>query len=304
MNGLEIWCLFMCSKAENTAHLTFFLVFNIILNVIMSLTATLGNGMILLAILRTHNLRTPSYFLITSLAFTDLLVGLVYHPFQVVQSTFYLQNKFSEICKRWEFLSVGFFLSGVAFSLIACISIDRYLALTLKHRYKVVVTKKRVYILIAILWSLGFAGASLVTMLQVFWFHGNEANILLLSAGMICLITTCIFYIMSFRTLRLHTAQVNAEQPNSLQPNLNVVQYKKSLKTMLFTFVAFLLSLVPLECFVLSEIFRLLGKETFVFFTMSLTLMGLNSSVNPIIYFIRFTDIRNACRQMLGKLTN
>lgn len=289
--------------SKNTAHLTIFLVFISILNVILSLTATLGNGIVLVAILRTQNLRTPSYLLIASLASTDLLVGLVYHPFQAVQCTFYLQNKVAEICGKFmEFMVILYFICAVAFLTIACISIDRYLALRLKHRYRVVVTKKRVYVLIAISWSVAFAGAPLVTVLHVFLLQYELANILVMSAGAICLTTTCTFYIMSFRTLRLYTAQIHAQQPNSLQPNFNVVQYKKSLKTMLFTFVAFLLSLVPPMCFVLAAVLFNLGTGIFFFYSMSATLVAVNSSVNPIIYFIRFKDIRNACKQMLWKV--
>ena len=50
----------------------------IFFNVVLVISATLGNAVIIVTILKSQNLQTPSYILITSLAFTDLLVGMLY----------------------------------------------------------------------------------------------------------------------------------------------------------------------------------------------------------------------------------
>jgi hypothetical protein len=110
---------------------------------------------------------------------------------------------------------------------------------------------------------------------------------------------TCIFYIKAFRALHLYTVQVHAQQPNPLPGNFDVVRYKKTLKTMLVVLGCLLLCYVPILCVIVPWAFQEIRKEAIVLLISSLTFGGLNSSINPVIYLIRFTDIRNACRQML-----
>ncbi|KAK3735619.1 hypothetical protein QZH41_007402 [Actinostola sp. cb2023] len=69
------------------------LILNIFFNGFLTISATLGNGIIIVAILGSQGLQTPSYVLITSLAFTDILVGLVYHPFVIAMNAFVLQER-------------------------------------------------------------------------------------------------------------------------------------------------------------------------------------------------------------------
>jgi hypothetical protein len=46
------------------------------------------------------------------------------------------------------------------------------------------------------------------------------------------------------------------------------------------------------------------GNATPFLFTVSFSFFGLNSSINPVIYLVRFTDIRNACRQTMRNLVH
>jgi hypothetical protein len=116
---------------------------------------------------------------------------------------------------------------------------------------------------------------------------------------------TCTFYIKAFRALHLYTVQVHAQQPNPLPGNFDVVRYKRTLKTMLVVLGCFLLCYVPIIFSLASMVFGVRKeKEWLIFFFLTLTAMGLNSSINPVIYFVRFTDIRNACREMLRNLVH
>ena len=116
------------------------------------------------------------------------------------------------------------------------------------------------------------------------------------------LITTCVFYIKSFRALHLYTVQVQAQQPNPLAGNFDVVRYKKTLKTILAVLTCLLLCYAPLGLALVLR--RILNnqKEILIVNGISLSLMGLNSSINPVIYCTRFTDIRDACRTILRKV--
>ena len=55
-----------------------------VVNVIFSLTATLGNFLILVALRKESSLNPPSKLLYRCLATTDLLVGLVSQPLQAI----------------------------------------------------------------------------------------------------------------------------------------------------------------------------------------------------------------------------
>ena len=132
----------------------------IFLNAILAVTATLENGVIIVAILKSQNLQTPSYLLITCLAFTDLLVGLMLHPLQVVGGTFLMQGNIHGLCAITPlYVFLVNYLGSVSLTIITSISIDRYLALTLRHRYAIMVTKKRVRFWVVSVFLFSFPGA-------------------------------------------------------------------------------------------------------------------------------------------------
>jgi hypothetical protein len=151
-----------------------------------------------------------------------------------------------------------------------------------------------------ILWIIALIPAAFFTTLEklsyIFLVIGSCGSLLLLSI-------TCTFYIKAFRALHLYTVQVHAQQPNPLPGNFDVARYKKTLKTMLVVLGCLLLCHVPIMCSLVATFFVRKEKEWVFLFFVTLTVMGLNSSINPVIYFKRFTDIRNACRQMLQNPT-
>ena len=276
-------------------------IINLFLNAILTVTATLCNAMIIVAILRSPNLQTPSYLLITSLAFVDLLVGLVLHPLQVVGGTFLMQRNIRGLCAMANiYYCFALYLSAVSIMVITGISIDRYLALTLRHRYSLIVTKKRVRFFIVFTWVLGFLG-NLSNIFEKFHFVLSRALFL---CYLVFLLTICVFYIKSFRALHLYTVEVHAQQPNPLAGNFDVVRYKKILKTMVLVLACLLLCYLPLVCVLMSAKILDKRKEEFPLYFTSMTLMCLNSSINPVIYLVRFTDIRNACREIWRCVVN
>ena len=267
------------------------------LGIALMITATLGNGMIIVAILRSQNLQTPSYLLITSLAFTDLLVGLVCHPLLATIAVCYLRKDVTALYVSMEaFICVSSILGTMSLVMMAYISIDRYLALRLKHRYRFVVTKKRVRLLIVVSWTLtlfvGILNAFRRRLDNVFYATLTCTCFLFLSI-------TCVFYAKLFKTLHLYTMQVQAQQPNPLVGNFDVVRYKKTLKTMIIVLGCYLLCCVPVTCAASAMTALQFSKETALLQTTAAIVYGLNSSINPVIYVIRFPDIRSTCREML-----
>ena len=281
------------------------LIGGIVLNVVLAVSATFGNGMIIVAILTSQNLQTPSYLLITSLAFTDLLVGLVYHPLLALQCFHLLLKNVQGICDRKLFSlfrNINALLVLLSYALSMLISIDRVLALTLRHRYRIKVTVKRVRMVIIGV-CIGAPAMAIPVMMKVD--SVRTRAILAFSLMLIPLLVTSAFYIKSFVTLHRYTVQLQAQQPNPSQGSFDVAKYRKILKTMLAVFGFLVLCFLP---GIVTSIMRASTGMRFKAVTMlawiSRTVFGLHSSINPVIYLIRFTDIRQACKQLLTKLKN
>ena len=138
----------MCSAglgAGTHDQLTFILV----LNIFLSITAFLGNALILAALRKESSLHPPSKLLLSSLATTDLCVGLISEPLAV---TFWMSvvNEHWNICyylllARFQ---TDFIFIAVSLLTLTAISVDRLLALLLGLRYRQVVTLKRTYVFI------------------------------------------------------------------------------------------------------------------------------------------------------------
>ena len=125
----------------------------LVLNTILSVTAFLGNTLILLALRKVTSLHPPSKLLYRNLAATDLCVGLVVEPLSVTSLIAAVTGRWN-IC-RYAFVAnyiTGYILFGVTLSTITAISLDRLLALLLRLRYRHFVTLKRTYLAVTTLW--------------------------------------------------------------------------------------------------------------------------------------------------------
>ena len=131
---------------------------------VLSGTAVLGNVLILVSLCRAPQfLRQPSYFLLLNLAFADLCVGVVAEPLYLIYKISYLLNPFS-ILSCYAGVVFNFFsylLTSLSLWTAAAISLDRLLALLLHMKYSAIVTKRKIIFLIAVLFLLSFAFASM-----------------------------------------------------------------------------------------------------------------------------------------------
>ena len=115
-------------------------------NILLSITATLGNSLILVALHKESSLHPPSKLLYRCLATTDLLVGLVTQPI-------YAAYWMSVVHEHWSLCRFSFYASGVtgyalctvSMLTITTISVDRLLAMLLGLRYKEIVTLRCTY---------------------------------------------------------------------------------------------------------------------------------------------------------------
>ncbi len=176
--------------SDNSAQPKAIAIINWVLNAGLMLVSIIGNTLVLSAILRTPSLRSPSMILLSSLAVSDLLVGLVVQPLFIakeLREDLYLLR----IC--YLFLTYAF--CGVSLGTVTAISLDRFAALHYHMRYVSIVTKTRVICTLVAIW--------LVNLLSFGLYLLNNPMYVTSSAGVIvvCLLTSSMSYIRIFLEL-------------------------------------------------------------------------------------------------------
>ena len=132
------------------------------LNIFLAVTAFLGNTLILVSLRKESSLRPPSKLLLRCLAATDLCVGVIAQPFQVIY-WLSLVNKDWNLCPYaldTTFIT-GYTLTSVSMLTLTAISVDRLLALILGMRYKQVVTLTRTYAVVITFWFISTLAGTL-----------------------------------------------------------------------------------------------------------------------------------------------
>ena len=106
-------------------------------NILLSITATLGNSLILVALHKESSLHPPSKLCYRCLATTDFLVGLVTQP---LYATYWISVVHEHWSLFWYARDAVFIsshaLCSVSLLTLTAISVDRLLALLLGLRYK------------------------------------------------------------------------------------------------------------------------------------------------------------------------
>lgn len=183
-------------------------VINCIVMTLLSLTAIIGNILILVSICRAPQfLRKPSYVLLLNLAFADLCVGLFAEPAYLFYKMSYLLNPYSllscHVGVAFNFLS--YFLSSLSLWTAAVISLDRLMALHLHMKYNAIVTKFRVFVLIVSLLILSLVFASM------FKWALDAQNTVFVCLNSLALLIALLSYIRIFQIVRYHQKQISIQ---------------------------------------------------------------------------------------------
>ena len=203
------------------------------LNIFLSITALLGNTLILVALSKEASLHPTSKVLLRNLAATDLCVGIIVDPLSVTRWI-------SVVCERRDICRSTFstftissrILWMMSLLTLTAISVDRLLALLLVPRYRQVVTLKRTYGTVIVLWVVSFVGCITYLWNESLAKLSIYTNIILT----LCLLTSIYSYTRIFLRLRHHQTQVQDNvtgQPNQTTP-LNIARYRKTASSALW----------------------------------------------------------------------
>ena len=150
-----------CS-AEFTGKVHGEFIFLSVINLFLSITAFLGNTLILVALHKDTSIHPSSKLLYRNLAITDLCVGIIVEPLQVAYWISVVNRRWA-ICyyANLTIYFVGVTLCSVSLITLTAISVERLLALLLGLRYREVVTLKRTRLIATGGWIVSIVGASI-----------------------------------------------------------------------------------------------------------------------------------------------
>ena len=290
---------FVCST-NLTVELYGYLTFISALNSFLSVTVFLGNALILIALRKESSLHSPSKLLLRSLATTDLCVGLIAEPLSVAY-WMSVANEHWNICPHLSVASfvASYILSGVSVATLTELSVDRLLALSLRMRYRQVVTLKRTYLIVIATWVIAavFSG-------MVFW--SPHITIWYGSIGIsLCLIISISSYTKIFLTLRHHNTQVqshNVQQSNQTNQQLNIARYKKAVCTSIWLQLTLVACYLPQGVMCVLRVKSGLTVPIYHARIYTVTLIYLNSSLNPILYCWKLDEVRQAVKDTIRQV--
>lgn len=271
------------------------LVFNISFHILLSITATVENVLVLVAIWRTSSLHSPSNTLLFGLALSDLCVACVAQPLFITLQFLIYSNDGLRSCaldKAAVFLNI--FSSKVAFLTLTTISIDRYLAVYLHLRYREIVTNRKIKLLLPALWIVGgvIAATSFLAITILQW------TLIIVESA--CFLTSLFVWIRIHQVIRRHKAQIQG-QAQMQEQHFDMVKFKKSASNCMFLIFAYLLCYLPLFITTVRLTINL-NKSGFRLVFASYSAFVLNSSLNPLVYCWRHDGIRAAVKRVLKKI--
>ena len=277
------------------------------INIFLAITASLGNTLILIALHKVTSIYPPTKLLFRCLAVTDLLVGLISQPLYVT----ILFPRFT----TWNVnvaivLADGFFfrlLPAVSLLTSAAISVDRLLALLLGLRYRHTVTLRRVWVVIVCIWLISALPATDDTFFEypklydiAFWLFSALITFSLL--------VSVFSYVKIFKTLRYRQVQFHRNTQQGQRPNgggnqLNIARYKKTVYSIAWVQLALLICYFPYNLIGFLKLFRKLPFSNEIYIELPwesfVTLIYLNSSLNPALYCWRIRDVRQEVKNII-----
>ena len=280
--------------AELHGQLTFISV----LNSVLSITAFLGNALILIALRKESSLHPPSKLLLRNLVISDLCVGLIAEPLTVAY-WMSVANERWNICPGLLLATfiTRYILCGVSVSTLTAISVDRLLALLLGLRYRQVVSLGRTYVIVITTWVMPAVFSAML-----FWNNRITFWYSTIAIPLYLLIST-FSYTKIFLALRQHQNQVqdHVQQPNQTN-QLNIVRYKKVVASAIWlqlTLIACYLPYGIVEAFDAHFGFSASCYNVWIY---TATLVCLNSSLNPILYCWKLNEVRQAVKDTIRQV--
>ena len=262
-------------------------------NIVLSITASLGNILILIALRKVTSIHPPTKLLFQCLAISDLGVGLISQP--LMATLMLLVDNILNIMFSHLLSSLSITFCGVSVFASTALSVDRLLALFLGLRYRHVVTLKRIRAVLA-------CGCLAVLLILLVWnFREKTAKIIITICLTLCLIISLFSYTKIVLKLRQHQSSVrdNVQQrrTNAGGIPLNLDRYKRIVVSIALVQLALVICYFPFLIFrIVTHLKDVHPGLYLLWYSHTTTLVFLNSSLNPCLYCWRIKEIIQAVK--------
>ena len=267
-------------------------------NIVVSITASLGNILILIALRKVTSIHPPTKLLFQCLAITDLGVGLISQP--LMATLMLLVDNILNIMFSHLLSSLSITFCGVSVFASTALSVDRLLALFLGLRYRHVVTLKRARAVLA-------CGCLASLLMVLVWNFTGKFNTIIVEIFFTLFLSIFLFsYTKIVLRLRQHQSSVQDNvqqgQANTEKMPLNLERYKKTVVSIALVQLALVICYFPYIVFrILFHLRRIPPGIDLILLYCTATLVFLNSSLNPFLYCWRIKEIRQAVKATIRR---
>ena len=280
---------------------------SIVLSVWFSLSglaAITGNVVVLWLFYKHKSLRTISNRFLASLSVADVFVGLVIDPVWIVIVCWIQPRGQRNLIMLTKMLWIQTTAATTLNS--CCVSIDRFTAIRFPFRYQDILTKRRCLAVIILVWFI-----SLSLSLPILFFQpGKDRKELFVSITctmfLAPLLVVSFCYIIIFKVARKQFGRILAAKklPNSSENiRARVTQNFKAIKTVGFVLSACIITWMPSVVLLLVDFYYAKEERCRIRKVKSVVLPWVqaiaftSSAINPLIYYLRNSDFRQAFRR-------
>ena len=277
-------------------------IFLVILDINPAMITVIANAMLIVTIVKTQSLHTPSNVLIGALCVSDFLVGIISQPFFLVLLMKARAGQDFRPIDSLFVLSLVIF-GGMSFILVLAITMDRFIAICHPFQYSRFASCKK-YILLAVISSVFPVSVMFISKIVYYWV--SIVTIFAAIPVMLCCYISIYGAIRKQNKTILSIGAVGEENRRKLKENQ---EQKKKAFTLMIICGAFVLCYSPM--FILAAVNRgpsnvcRLPPKMFVIFIWTMFLLLLNSFINPMIYCFRMKAVRDAVKKVFRcRVTN
>ena len=261
-----------------------------VVNAFLSSIASMLNILTIYAIRKTPSLAKNLKILLLSLAVSHLGISLLAQPMYVAQLTMqwkYRNESYNAIYIA-DLIPTNIFITATLFS-VKALCAERFLAIQLHLRYQKLVMYRRVIISVISIWVF-----STLTLLLKLWIPKSIMFVFSVIKDSSSIITATFLSIKLYLTLRRHMNQMQLTQVAQNEQGESVQRKRRSAMASLYVYLVFTVCYLPNIC-----VFIIIASTSeprndlqhLHFYT--LTLLFLNSTLNPLIHCWKANHIRH-----------
>ena len=268
---------------------------------ILSIAAILLNGLILIALVKTRSLHTPSNALLGCLCCSDLLIGILYISRWALHASVAFGKPYLNHVESLQIIVIlHLVLTGLSSLFMTLVNFDRFAAICYPYKY-VQYTTLRLHAVISISIFFIYVIIMCVTFPVDMRFHSNATAV---NFFIVFSITTIILIVcnwMIFKVILRHRKDIASTERSINRQHDRFQSDSNRYRIILILLIIFVVCKVPqiIIYFIAISSITEVGTSIFVLLGVSDILLLLNSFLNPLVYCFRITSFQMAVKDVL-----